>query len=675
MTYEVYGNYTLLEKLAMGGMAEVFLAKKSGVTGVEKFVAIKRILPQHSQQEEFIEMFKHEASIAINLSHSNIVSIFDFGLEKKQFYIVMDYVPGRNLRQILNHIRKVEVTLSMEHAIFIVREIAAGLDYAHRAMDSKTGKPLNIIHRDISPQNVMISFEGEVRIVDFGIAKAESQTEATQAGTLKGKFGYMSPEQVEGLALDLRTDVFSLGILLWELLANDRLFLASNEQATIRKIKECKIPQLRSLNPSVPAELERIVNKALTKDRNMRYQAAAAMQKDLTVFLNKYFPMFTNQDFSGFMKKQFNSEILENRKKQMDYSSVKFEKKAKEYVEVTVTSSHVPTAPKPPPPSIYEATVTENSILTAKSFTGDAKTPEPEKKPEKTVTFKENSRVFKPHPNLDKSASMPIPRPNKKKEDSYSTPSLEIDPLSFHRSSASRYNIHERENSFTKKKPTGLPPHQIIYGGIGVAVVLFIILFYSLQQTGMITKYVPTIAKCISNPINCNQPDQGKHTDTSVLPPKVRIYINSNPPNARIYVENQPDQKGVKTTPDNIEITPNRPAKITVKMDGFNDWEKTVSGESSETITADLSKKRSAYLIANIRGTGDLYVNRKKFDHCNLVSPCAVDSDTELTIEAFDAGTQAYDKISLTLSDGETKQVVLIPKLNKDSVNPLLRGK
>ncbi len=376
MIYEVYGNYTLLEKLAMGGMAEVFLAKKTGVTGVEKFVAIKRILPQYSQQEEFIDMFKHEAAIAINLSHSNIVSIFDFGLEKKQFYIVMDFIPGRNLRQILNHIRKTEVTLSIEHAIFIIREIAAGLDYAHRAMDSKTGKPLNIIHRDISPQNVMISFEGEVRIVDFGIAKAESQTEATQAGTLKGKFGYMSPEQVEGMALDLRTDVFSLGILLWELLANDRLFLASNEQATIRKIKECKIQSLRSLNPSVPAELERIVNKALTKDRNIRYQAAAAMQKDLTVFLNKYFPMFTNQDFSGFMKKQFNAEILENRKKQMDYSSVKFERLSKDVVENTITSSmsSSPRAPKLPTTSIYEATVTHSEISDGFGEDGDEDT-------------------------------------------------------------------------------------------------------------------------------------------------------------------------------------------------------------------------------------------------------------------------------------------------------------
>ncbi len=657
--YEVYGNYTLLEKLAMGGMAEVFLAKKQGVSGVEKYVAIKRILPQFSQQEEFIEMFQHEASIAINLSHSNIVSIFDFGLEKNQFYIVMDFVPGRNLRQILNHVRKSEITLSTEHSIFIVREIAAGLDYAHRAMDSKTGKPLNIIHRDISPQNVMISFEGEVRIVDFGIAKAESQAEATQAGTLKGKFGYMSPEQVEGLALDLRTDVFSLGILLWELLANDRLFLASNEQATIRKIKECKIPPLRSLNPSVPAELERIVNKALTKDRNLRYQAAAALQKDLTVFLNKYFPMFTNQDFSGFMKKQFNAEILENRKKQMDYSSVKLDRKAApQQTEATITKS----APPPPRGKIEVTEITEDSISAVDSF---SVSPEGDlKKDEKSVTFKENSRILIPHPTLDKAASTPPMRKTKKK-DPLNTASLEID-VSFHRTTSTGFAKVTAENSFLRNKKNTLSGSGLIYGSVAVGIAALAFVLYSLFQNGTLAKYVPLVARCLSNPVNCSRPEEGSTVSSSVKAPElVRIYINSNPPNARIYVQDQPDQNGVKTTPDHVELTANKPAKIIVKMDGFNDWEKTISGEGSETLSADLSKKRNAYLIANIKGTGDLYVNHQKVDHCNVVNPCSVNPDGEILVEAYDAGTQSYDKVTLTLSDGETKPVTLTPKLSK----------
>ncbi|RYZ78767.1 MAG: serine/threonine protein kinase, partial [Proteobacteria bacterium] len=219
---EQFGKYLLLEKLASGGMAEVYLAKSVGAVGVNKFVAVKRILPQYSQSREYIDMFKEEAKIAVNLNHGNVVSIYDFGVEHEQFYLVMEYVEGRNLRQIINEMKKSNVQFSTDQIVFIMKEVAAGLDHAHRCIDGSTGRPLNITHRDMSPQNIMVSFEGETKIIDFGIAKAETQVEATKAGTLKGKFGYMSPEQADGMPIDLRTDIFSLGIVLWELLANDR---------------------------------------------------------------------------------------------------------------------------------------------------------------------------------------------------------------------------------------------------------------------------------------------------------------------------------------------------------------------------------------------------------------------------------------------------------------------
>ncbi len=660
MIFEVYGNYTLLEKLAMGGMAEVFLAKKMGVTGVEKYVAIKRILPQHSQQEEFIEMFRHEASIAINLSHSNIVSIFDFGLEKKQFYLVMDFCSGRNLRQVLNHIRKTETQLAIEHAIFIVREIAAGLDYAHRAMDNKTGKPLNIIHRDISPQNAMISFEGEVKIVDFGIAKAETQIENTQAGTLKGKFGYMSPEQVEGASLDLRTDIFSLGILLWELLANDRLFMANNEQATIRKIKECKIPPLRQLNPSIPAELERIVNKALTKDRNLRYQAAAAMQKDLTVFLNKHFPMFTTQDFSGFIKKEFNAEILENRKKQMEYSSVKFTQKLAEQAagrpEQTLSETVNTNRKKD---TLLEAD-DEATVNTSDSFNiGDLGSVK--KVPKPVTEFKENARVHKPHPTL---SSKP-----KKEQPELSPARLEIDQGSFHRSTKSvRGGSYHTDASYRIRNPKKqMNPLIKLYIGAAIAFVAICYGVYNIKQSGASEKYVVALARCLATPANCTQAPHEQIDQASHLPETVTVYITSNPPNARIFVDNQPPSDGAKTTPDNIKILANKPVKISVELEGYNLWEKTVSGETSETVSADLSRKRSAFIVTNVKGNGDIYINRKRVGHCTSIAPCVVEPDEELLVEVYDTYTKAFDKIVVKLSDGETKQITLIPSLKRDA--------
>ncbi len=319
---ETFGKYILLEKLAAGGMAEVYLAKSTGASGIAKFVAVKRILPQFSDKQEYIDMFKDEAKTSVNLNHGNIVSIFDFGVERKQFFLVMEYVEGQNLRQVLNHLKKENKYFSIDQIVYVIKETAAGLDHAHRCLDSTSGRPLNITHRDISPQNVMLSFEGEIKIVDFGIAKNETQMDHTQAGTIKGKFGYMSPEQADGQTVDLRTDVFSLGIVLWELLANDRLFVSNSEAATLRKVRECQIPSLRKINPSIPPELERICNKALAKDKSLRYQTASAFHRDLNRFLNTQYPEFSAHDFSVFMKSAFSQMFVENRKKLIEYAKV-----------------------------------------------------------------------------------------------------------------------------------------------------------------------------------------------------------------------------------------------------------------------------------------------------------------------------------------------------------------
>lgn len=319
---EKFGKYYLLDKVATGGMAEVYLSKLVGAQGVNKFVAIKRILPQYSENDEFNSMFKEEAKIAVNISHSNVVPIYDFGEEIHRLYLVMEYVPGKNVRQILNTLKKQKETVPLPFAVAIINEVAKGLDNAHKCFDRTTGRPLNIIHRDVSPQNVILSYDGEVKLLDFGIAKAESKIETTRAGTLKGKFGYMSPEQAEGLDLDARTDIFSLGIVLWELLADARLFMAKNEILTIRKIRDCVIPSLNKSNPEVTTDLENIVQKALARDRNIRYQTAGELHKDLNAFLNRHYPDFTSGDLAAFMKRLYNDEIVELREKMIEYAAL-----------------------------------------------------------------------------------------------------------------------------------------------------------------------------------------------------------------------------------------------------------------------------------------------------------------------------------------------------------------
>lgn len=337
---EFFGKFILLERLATGGMAEVYLAKSTGAENVAKFVAVKRILPHLSQNNEFIKMFKEEAKIAVNLSHRNIVSIFEFGEERKQFFLVMEYVQGQNLRQMLNRARERSVRMEPQHALYVISEVARGLDHAHKTFDRNTGRPLNIIHRDISPQNIMISYDGDVKIVDFGIAKAESKIETTQAGTLKGKFSYMSPEQAEGHELDQRSDVFSLGIVLWELLTNERLFANNDERMILRRVREGDVPPVRRINPNISTELERIAAKALARDKNLRYQNANELHRDLNSYLNRQFPDFSSQDLANLISSLFDRETLEIRRRLVEYAKIRMTPEG----EVTNTATATATA-------------------------------------------------------------------------------------------------------------------------------------------------------------------------------------------------------------------------------------------------------------------------------------------------------------------------------------------
>jgi serine/threonine protein kinase len=311
----VYGKYFLLDRIAVGGMAEVFKAKTFGVRGFERLLVIKRILPHLSKDEDFVEMFIDEAKISVELSHANIVQVTDLGKIADNYFIAMEYIDGKDLRAILKKAQTSNRPLSVEQAVFITIEVCKGLDYAHRKKSSSTNKPMDIIHRDISPQNVMISYEGEVKVVDFGIAKTAAKINQTQAGVLKGKFGYMSPEQAMGLEVDQRTDIFSTGIILFEMLTGRRLFLGDTDFETLEKIKEAAIPPISNYNQNVPKELERIVLKALARDLSKRYSNVREMQVDLTKFFYSTYPEFTQSNLAHHLKKLFKDEIASERDK------------------------------------------------------------------------------------------------------------------------------------------------------------------------------------------------------------------------------------------------------------------------------------------------------------------------------------------------------------------------
>lgn len=265
-----FGKYVLLERINVGGMAEVFKAKAFGVEGFERLVAVKRILPSIAEDQEFITMFIDEAKISVQLTHANIAQIFDLGKVGESYFIAMEFVHGKDLRAIFDRARKRGETTPVPMSCYIAMKICEGLDYAHNKKDP-AGRDLNLVHRDVSPQNCLISYDGETKLIDFGIAKAAGKAGRTQAGILKGKFGYMSPEQVRGLPLDRRSDIFAVGIVLYELLTGERLFVGESDFSTLEKVRNVEIMPPSTYNRRIPEELEQIVLKALAKDVDDRY--------------------------------------------------------------------------------------------------------------------------------------------------------------------------------------------------------------------------------------------------------------------------------------------------------------------------------------------------------------------------------------------------------------------
>ena len=309
-----FGKYYLLERINVGGMAEVYKAKAFGVEGFERLLAVKKILSSIAEDESFINMFIDEAKIAGQLNHPNIAQIFDLGKVDGSYFIALEYIGGKDLKTIFERARRLGEKVSIPRIVYLIMKVCEGLAHAHHKKDAQ-GRELNIVHRDVSPQNVLISYEGEVKIIDFGIAKAQGKTSQTQVGILKGKFSYMSPEQVRGLHVDNRSDVFSLGIVLYELLTLERLFLGESDFDTLEKIRKVEMSPPSLYNPHIPKELEDIVLKALARSPEDRFQTAFEFAEALERFMRNQGHYFTNKDLASYMKEAFSADIeFENKK-------------------------------------------------------------------------------------------------------------------------------------------------------------------------------------------------------------------------------------------------------------------------------------------------------------------------------------------------------------------------
>lgn len=309
-TTQQFGKYELVDRIAAGGMAEIFKARYAPAPGVTKQVVIKKILPHYAENAAFIGMFTNEARIAMGLSHGNIAQVFDFGAIDGDYFLAMEFVDGQPLSKVVKRARLMGVTiLPPQVSAFIIIETLKGLHYAHTRLDEE-GRPLHIVHRDVSPQNVLVSYEAQVKVVDFGIARARSEgREETSASAMKGKYVYFSPEQARARDIDLRTDVFAAGVVLYELLTGQLPF-QGRMMDVMGKLLRGDFPRPRELNPSLTPELERIVLKAMALDRNERFATAEAFQQELSRDLAQTHPDFHSSDVAHLMQLLFEEELV-----------------------------------------------------------------------------------------------------------------------------------------------------------------------------------------------------------------------------------------------------------------------------------------------------------------------------------------------------------------------------
>jgi eukaryotic-like serine/threonine-protein kinase len=307
---ETFGRYELMKKLAAGGMGQVYLARQKGPVGFQKLLVLKRLLPHLSEDDDFIQMFLDEARIAALLNHPNIAQIYDLGEVDGIYYIAMEYVHGEAISEVNKRAIQRRGAMPVALKCRVISDAAAGLDAAHHAR-SPSGRKLALIHRDVSPQNVLVGFNGNVKIIDFGVAKAAGKLSQTTAGQIKGKHAYMSPEQAKGEPLDHRSDVFGLGTVFYELLTNTRLFKRESEMATLKAVVGAKIPPPSEVVPSIPKALDAVVLKALARNRDERFSTAGDMQLAIEDFLFKQQQPSTTAHLAAFMRDIYAAELEE----------------------------------------------------------------------------------------------------------------------------------------------------------------------------------------------------------------------------------------------------------------------------------------------------------------------------------------------------------------------------
>jgi eukaryotic-like serine/threonine-protein kinase len=511
------GRYQLLAMLATGGMAEIYLARQTGIQGFERLVVVKKILPHLAKQKKFLDMFLDEARIAAQLNHPNIVQIYDLGQEGEDFFIAMEYLEGESLGYLASEARKGGLVLQPAIAAGIIAQVCDGLDCAHNLQD-EAGVPLHVVHRDVSPQNIIVLFSGAVKLVDFGVAKAASKIHQTRVGTLKGKLAYMSPEQCLSNPVDPRSDVFSLGAVAWELLTRRRLFKRDQEAGMINAILNEEIPSVREVHSDVSTVLDGIVMRSLQKDPDDRFQTAGEMGAALRDYIRRSGAAAGVHDIAAFTQKVF-------------IKRARTKKKLLEEIRAGGSGRHALNVLKPETdeslPSRSE--VSESEDISMRIDVSEPMSVDIEEAPTTTlpplkgigpkeaeVSQDLATAPIKP-PELKQAQSKQAQRIDGSEEDESESQTVRAGTPII---AEDKTKIREDEADPPKKPASAKGFNLPLYAGIGGATLAFIILIIWLASPGDKTSQ-NTDAGGLSNPISdAGQADAGQETGDSKQPDK-----------------------------------------------------------------------------------------------------------------------------------------------------------
>jgi serine/threonine protein kinase len=515
-----FGNYTLHKLIARGGMAEIYRATMPGIGGFEKTVAIKKILPHLAENDEFITMLKDEANILVSISHSNIAQVYDLGKIEDTYFISMEYVHGLDLSHVVKAHQKRGEHMPVEHAVYIGSCMCAGLHAAHTNTD-KQGNPLNIVHRDVSPHNVIISYAGDVKLIDFGVAKAAVKESHTQMGVIKGKLLYMAPEQAMAKNLDGRADLFAVGLCMYKMLTHELPFRGDNEFQIYNNILSKEIVPPRQINPQVPEEVNQIVMTLLQRDPDKRYQDGYSAKQELERALHNVAPGYTVNRLSRFIEDNFSEAAQKEQQDAQDISG--------------------PTGVAPQTPSA-------NSVGTGQLTGGD-------QIPELDIEFEPDSledtqaqrqRVHaQPQGGSDFGAPTPPPQPSPQGQDSSFRTQT-------NRDSTGNFNVEELADGPKSESKSGPPPAVYAIGALLLVIVGLIA--YGLYFTDV-------------QPGDDGATEQTQAT-TAAESPTVQVSLDSAPNGAAILR----GEDVLGRTPHQLTLVrTDEPITLTLRKDGFED--------------------------------------------------------------------------------------------------------